>query len=221
MPALNEAQAIGAVLRNLPTALSYVVVVDNGSTDDTAAIAQAAGAIVVSEPVRGYGAACLRGIAEARRLMADIIVFLDADGADDPNDIALIVQPVLDNEADMVIGSRIRGSREPGSLTPPQVFGNWLATTLIALVWGVRFTDLGPLRSVRATSLERMNMQDRSYGWTVEMQIKAAKLGLRSVELPVAYRRRVGVSKISGTVRGTIMAGTIILSTIARHAFSK
>lgn len=222
MPALNEEAAIGNVLRSLPaTLLHAVVVVDNGSTDATAAIAAHHGATVVHEPERGYGAACLRGIAEAERQGADVIVFLDADGADDPADIAAVLQPVLDGAADMVIGSRLAGSRQRGSLTPPQVFGNWLATTLIRLLWNVRFTDLGPLRAIRAQTLAAMDMQDRNFGWTVEMQIKAAKMRTRCCEVPVHYRRRIGTSKISGTVRGTVMAGSIILSTIARYALRR
>jgi glycosyltransferase involved in cell wall biosynthesis len=222
IPALNEEAAIASVLQNLPyDCVTSVIVVDNGSTDATAAIAAAHGAIVVHEPQRGYGAACLRGIAEAQRREADIIVFLDADGADHPDDIALVLRPIIDGSADLVIGSRARGTRERGSLTIPQRFGNWLATWLIRLLWRTRFTDLGPLRAIPSTALANLHMQDRTYGWTVEMQIKAAQQGLRCHEIPVRYRRRVGTSKISGTVRGTIMAGVIILSTIARYAFRR
>jgi glycosyltransferase involved in cell wall biosynthesis len=222
MPALNEEAAIGNVLQSLPhSLLRSVIVVDNGSTDATAAIAANHGATVVLQPERGYGAACLRGIAEAQRQGATVVVFLDADGADDPTDIASVLQPVVQGNADMVIGSRARGTRESGSLTLPQRFGNWLATWLIAAIWQVRFTDLGPLRAISMSALEGLAMQDRTYGWTVEMQIKAAKRRLRCAEVPVRYRRRVGVSKISGTIRGTVMAGTIILSTITRHALRR
>jgi len=195
------------------------IVVDNGSVDATARRAQEAGATVVYEPQRGYGAACLRGIDAAREAQADIIVFVDADFSDDPSDVQNIIDGLVNNDADMCLGSRTLGRRERGSLTPQQRFGNALATRLIFWRWGIRYTDLGPLRAVTLPALTAMNMEDQSFGWTVEMQIKAALLSLKVVELPVSYRRRIGVSKISGTIRGSVMAGIIILSTITRYAF--
>lgn len=219
VPALNEEQSVGLVIDAMPGFIDHVVVVDNGSTDATADVARAHGAHVCSEPRRGYGQACLAGIEFAATLQPDIIVFADADFSDNPLDIARVVKPVSLDEADLVIGSRLRGSRERGSLTPPQVFGNWLATRLIRLFWGERFTDLGPLRAIRWNVLQQMKMADTTYGWTVEMQIKAARMHVRCVEVPVDYRRRIGTSKISGTVKGTILAGIKILSTIARNVF--
>jgi len=218
LPALNEELAIGGVIASIPVWVDDVIVVDNGSTDSTAHIAAAHGARVASEGQRGYGAACLRGIASAGP--TDIIVFMDADASDDPHDMASIVEPIVDGRADMCIGSRNHGFAEPGALTPQARFGNWLACGLMRLVWGGVFTDLGPFRAIRTRELRLLRMQDRGYGWTVEMQVKALKYGLRCVEVPVSYRRRIGQSKISGTVRGVIGAGSKILFTIARHAVS-
>ncbi len=218
IPALNEERAIGRVIGDIPKWVDRVVVADNGSTDRTAEVSRAAGAIVIAEPQRGYGAACLAAL--TRTGEADVIVFLDGDYSDHPGEMALLVDPIIDDRADMVIGSRVLGKRESGSLTPQQRFGNWLATRLIRLVWGVSYSDLGPFRAIRASSLRRLSMADRNYGWTVEMQIKAAILQLRSMEVPVSYRRRIGVSKISGTIKGTVMAGWIILSMIARYAIA-
>lgn len=217
IPALNEEMSVGMVIDAMPTLVNHIVVVDNGSTDATANIARAHGANVCSEPRRGYGQACLAGIAYAASFNPDTILFVDADFSDNPLDIEFVLTPVNNNEADLVIGSRLRGSRERGSLTPPQVFGNWLATRLIRLFWGERFTDLGPLRAIRWDVLQQMKMSDTTFGWTVEMQIKAARMHLRCVEVPVNYRRRIGTSKISGTVKGTVLAGTKILSTIASN----
>jgi glycosyltransferase involved in cell wall biosynthesis len=218
IPALNEEASIGLVVGAVRSLVDSVIVVDNGSTDATAAVAQQAGAVVVSEPVRGYGAACLAGLQALTQVPPQVVLFLDGDFSDDPADVTRVLAPVLDGSADLVIGSRVRGERERGSLTPQQVFGNWLATTLIRWRWNVEFSDLGPLRAVSWKALMQMRMEDRNYGWTVEMQIKAARLGLRCQEIPVRYRRRIGTSKVSGTVRGTIMAGYIILKTIARYA---
>ncbi|MDZ4745480.1 MAG: glycosyltransferase family 2 protein [bacterium] len=219
IPALNEVESVGLVVDAMPAFIDHIIVVDNGSTDATADVARSRGAHVCVEPRRGYGQACLSGIAYAEHLLPDIIVFADADFSDNPLDIIRIVTPVSIDEADMVIGSRVRGSRERGSLTPQQVFGNWLATRLIRLFWRERFTDLGPLRAIRWTVLRQLNMQDTTYGWTVEMQIKAARMRVRCLEVPVDYRRRIGTSKISGTFKGTVLAGTKILSTIARNVF--
>ena len=216
IPALDEEQAIGKVLRDIPEGASQVVVVDNGSRDRTAEVARGLGAEVVAEPRRGYGQACLTGIAQLDR--PDIVVFLDGDYSDYPEEMSALVAPLLTGEADMVIGSRTLGQRENGALLPQARFGNWLSTLLIRLLFGVSFTDLGPFRALRFDALQRLAMQDRDFGWTVEMQVKAARLGLRAVEVPVRYRRRIGTSKITGTLSGTLRAGHKILWTIFRYA---
>ena len=216
IPALNEAGAVALVLDALPRPLvRRIVVCDNGSTDDTAAIARAHGAIVVREPRRGYGAACLKALAALEADPPDVVLFLDADLSDDPADAGRILEPILDGRADLVIGSRTLGTREPGALTPQARFGNWLATRLLLALYGVRFTDLGPFRAIRYRSLLDLDMRDRDFGWTVEMQIKAARSGLRAAEVPAHYRRRIGRSKISGTLLGSVRAAIKILGTIA------
>ncbi|MBI3695595.1 MAG: glycosyltransferase family 2 protein [Acidobacteria bacterium] len=216
IPALNEEQSIGRALAEIPSALySQILVVDNGSTDRTAAVAVAAGATVVSEPRRGYGSACLRGIA-ALDPATDVVVFMDADSSDVPAEAAAMVQPIAEGRADLVLGSRTRGQSEAGALLPHQRFGNWLATTLIRLLYGHRYTDLGPFRAIRASSLRQLDMRDPGYGWTIEMQIKALRNGLRVLEVPVSYRRRIGTSKISGTLRASLAAGAKILWTVLR-----
>jgi len=219
IPALNEEEAIGKVLAAIPNWVDDVVVVDNGSTDRTAEVACECGARVVSEPRRGYGSACLAGIAALDE--PDVVVFLDGDFSDHPEEMPSLVAPILDGEADLVIGSRVLGQHEPGALTPQARFGNRLACTLIRLLWKVSYTDLGPFRAIRHSTLKRLDMRDRSYGWTVEMQIKAAQEGLRVREVPVSYRRRIGRSKVSGTVKGVLGAGTKILSTIFLAALSR
>ncbi len=216
IPALNEADAIGSVIAEIPGWVDSIVVADNGSTDGTGDVARAGGAIVVRESEPGYGAACLAGIGALEPV--DIVVFVDGDYSDFPADMGDLVDPIANGIADFVVGSRATGARERGALTPQQMFGNWLATTLIAVVWGARYSDLGPFRAIRANSLKALAMADRDYGWTVEMQIKAAEHKLRWQEVPVRYRRRIGVSKISGTLKGTIKAGTKILLIIGRHA---
>lgn len=215
IPALNEERAIGRVIADIPPWVDRVIVADNGSTDRTAEISRAAGALVVAEPERGYGAACLAGLRNIGD--ADIVVFLDGDYSDHPEEMVTLVDPIIAGASDMVIGSRVLGIREAGALTPQQRFGNWLATRLIRWIWGTRYSDLGPFRAIATKSLKRLAMADRTYGWTVEMQIKAAILGLRSAEVPVRYRRRIGVSKISGTITGTVKAGWKILGMIARY----
>jgi glycosyltransferase involved in cell wall biosynthesis len=216
IPALNEAAAIGRVLAAIPGWVDEVLVVDNGSTDATAAVAQKQGARVIWEPQRGYGAACLAGINALTT--PDIVVFLDGDYSDHPEEMDRLVDPLVENNADLVIGSRVLGQRQPGALTPQARFGNWLACLLIRLIWRVRYSDLGPFRAIGFPALQLLNMQDRDYGWTVEMQIKAAARHLRILEVPVSYRLRVGQSKISGTIRGVVGAGAKILATIGKEA---
>ncbi|HEX8656001.1 MAG TPA: glycosyltransferase family 2 protein [Hymenobacter sp.] len=222
IPAHNEAQAIGLVLAEIPAGLvQEVIVVDNNSSDDTSAVAQAAGATVLREPRPGYGYACLAGMAyafgKAVAEQPEIVVFLDGDHSDYPEQMPDLLAPLLHGTADLVIGSRALGERERGALLPQQRFGNWLATRLLRLRYGGHFTDLGPFRAIGAPALLGLQMADKTYGWTVEMQIKAARQGLRTVEVPVRYRRRIGTSKVSGTVRGTLGAGYKILWTIYRY----
>ena len=196
-----------------------IIVCNNGSSDQTAQVAAAAGAVVVNQPKKGYGNACLKGIEyiAQKSVKPDIVVFLDADYSDHPEEMTLIITPITEGVADLVIGSRALGARESGSMTPQQVFGNWLATRLIQLFFNTSFTDLGPFRAIRYDKLLDINMIDKNFGWTVEMQVKAAKRKLRCVEIPVTYRRRIGVSKVSGTVKGTILAGYKIILTIFRY----
>lgn len=231
IPAFNEENSVGQVVREIPSGVSNstpaernwilqeVVVVNNNSNDQTAVEAARAGATVLDEPIQGYGRACLRGIAYARNLepKPDVVVFLDADYSDYPEEIRQVVAPILTEGYDMVIGSRALGNRQRGSMTPQQVFGNWLATNLLRLFYGVRYTDLGPFRAIRLSSLLALDMRDQTYGWTVEMQLKAAKQRLRVTEVPVNYRKRIGFSKISGTVKGTLGAGYKIITTIFRY----
>ena len=214
IPALDEERAIARVIGDIPAWVDEIVVADNCSRDRTAEIAEQAGAKVVHERERGYGAACQAGIAALRA--ADIVVFLDGDRSDDPGEMAALVDPIAEDRADFVIGSRVTGKPARGALTPQQRFGNWLACRLILIFWGARFTDLGPFRAIRWHALESLGMRDRDYGWTVEMQASAARAGLRVLEVPASYRRRIGRSKISGTVRGVLGAGWKILYTIAR-----
>ena len=220
IPAFNEENGIGQVIQEIPKGIVHeIILVNNASTDYTGQVAAKAGATVLNEPVPGYGRACLKGI-EYLKLSdqkPDIVVFLDADHSDYPEEIAQVIKPILDLRADLVIGSRALGTKEKGSMTPQQIFGNWLATRLLKLFYGVKFTDLGPFRAITYEKLLGLNMQDKTFGWTVEMQLKAAKSGLRCVEVPVRYRRRIGFSKISGTVKGTVMAGYKILYTIFKY----
>lgn len=219
IPAFNEEESIGSVLRDIPDDLvEEVIVVDNASTDTTAERAAEAGATVLSEPRKGYGSACLRGLAYALPKEYDIIVFLDADYSDHPEEMPQLLKPIINDGYDLVIGSRALGEREEGAMPPQALFGNWLATGLIRLIWGYRFTDLGPFRAITTDALRKISMEDTNYGWTVEMQIKAARQGLRAMEVPVSYRKRIGHSKISGTLSGTIKAGWKILYTIARYS---
>ncbi len=220
VPAFNEEESISKVIDAIPkNIISDVIVTNNNSTDNTANVAAKAGAIVLDEDRKGYGWACLKGIAKAKELGATIIVFLDGDYSDHPEQLPEVVAPILKNEADLVIGSRVLGKREKGSLTPQQVFGNWLATKLMHIFYGVKYTDLGPFRAITVEGLEKLKMQDKTYGWTIEMQIRAAQHKLRSTEVPVDYRNRIGVSKVSGTVKGTIMAGYKIIFAILKYKF--
>ena len=220
IPALDEESSIGRVLDALPRGLiRRVVVVDNGSTDGTAAAARAHGATVVKEPRRGYGAACLKGLEALAADPPDAVLFLDADLSDDPTQADEVLRPILEGRADLVIGSRALGKREPGALTPHARFGNWLATRLLRLLYGARYTDLGPFRAIRYDALCGLGMADRDFGWTIEMQVKAARAGLRHAEVPVRYRRRMGRSKISGTIAGSVQAGAKILGVIAADFF--
>lgn len=220
IPAYNEEQSIGEVVQHIPKDLvQEIVVVNNNSKDRTREVAQAAGATVIDQPLPGYGNACLKGIEyiKGQAQQPDIIVFLDGDYSDYPEEMPIVIQPIIDDQADLVIGSRALGERERGSMTPQQVFGNWLATFLIKHIYKIEFTDLGPFRAITWEKLMAIGMVDRNFGWTVEMQIKAAKEGLRCVEVPVNYRQRIGVSKVSGTVKGTIMAGYKILYLIFKY----
>ena len=216
IPALNEADSIGVLLRQLPPLFAQIVVVDNGSEDATGEVARAAGAQVVREPRRGYGRACLAGLAALRPEITAVVI-MDADLSDDPADVQRLAKTFVEGGWDLVVGSRVLGNAEPGALTPVQRFGNWLTTRLIRWIWNVSFTDLGPLRIVRRETLRRLDLWDGDFGWNVEMQVKAARLGLRVTEIPVNYRRRrFGKSKISGTVIGSSRAGVKILWTVYR-----
>jgi glycosyltransferase involved in cell wall biosynthesis len=218
IPAHNEESALPLVLDAIPAGLvEEVVVVDNASTDGTADAARSRGATVLFEPRRGYGAACLRGLRHLETKRPDVVVFLDADYSDHPEEMPRLLDPIVKDGADLVIGSRVLGSREPGALLPQARLGNWLAARLMRLFYGGRFTDLGPFRAIRFEALRGLGMADRDFGWTAEMQIKALKHGLRVSEVPVSYRRRVGSSKITGTLSGTLLAGAKILWTIGRN----
>jgi len=224
IPAYNEQEALPQVLRDLPE-VGRVIVANNASTDRTAEVATSAGAIVIDEPRRGYGSACLAGLRELERLIdegasaPEVVVFIDADYSDHPEQLAELVAPIFKNRADFVLGSRILGDREPGAMPPQSLYGNRLACGLMRLLFGARYTDLGPFRAISYPHLLRLEMSDTNFGWTVEMQIKAVKAQLRTLELPVRYRKRIGTSKISGTLRGAISAGTKILYTIAKYGF--
>ncbi|MCB9521274.1 MAG: glycosyltransferase [Myxococcales bacterium] len=219
IPALDEERAIGEVVSALvDPRVRRVVVVDNGSRDATAARAREAGAVVVQEPRRGYGQACLTGLATLSADPPDVVGFIDGDGSDFPDDMTTLLD-ALARGFDMVIGSRTSGLASRGALLPQAIFGNWLATRLVAALFDHEYTDLGPMRVVTWAALEKMAMQDRDFGWTVEMQVRAARLRMRCAEVPVHYRRRLGdQSKVTGTVRGSVRAGHKILWTIAREA---
>jgi glycosyltransferase involved in cell wall biosynthesis len=226
IPAWNEEESLPQVLDALPRFLiRNIVVGNNASTDRTAEVAAAKGAIVVDAPIRGYGSACLAAMHYIRTSphgQPDVVVFLDADLSDEPGQLPEIIRPILAGHSDFVVGSRMLGQMDQGAMTLPQRFGNWLAPALIRLFWGMKFTDLGPFRAIKWATLESMQMEDKNFGWTVEMQIKAAKMQIPSMEVPVRYHKRVaGESKVSGTIKGAWKAGTIILGCVFKHLFTK
>jgi glycosyltransferase involved in cell wall biosynthesis len=221
IPAYNEEDSIAKVINDIPKNVDEVIVVSNNSTDNTEINAKKAGATVLKENRKGYGYACLKGMDHVshQATKPDIIVFLDGDYSDYPEQLTEIVAPILNDDIDFVIGSRVKRLREKGSMTPQQVFGNWLATFLMKLFFGAKFTDLGPFRAIKYQKLLALEMEDKTYGWTVEMQLKAIKRNFTYTEIPVKYRNRIGVSKVSGTVKGTIFAGVKILSWIFKYSF--
>lgn len=220
IPAYNEEESIGKVIDDIPIdQVDEVVVVNNNSSDNTTQNAKATGATVLDETQMGYGYACLKGIsyAKEKKESPDIIVFLDGDYSDYPEEICELVRPIIEDDVDMVIGSRTLGNAAEGALLPQQIFGNWLAVNLIRFLYGIKFTDLGPFRAIKFDRLLELNMTDKTYGWTVEMQVKAAKEKFKCTEVPVSYRKRIGVSKITGTLSGSIKAGYKILWTIFKY----
>jgi len=223
IPAYNEAESIAKVIEDVPKDVSEIIVISNNSTDETETEAQKAGATVLSEEKRGYGHACLKGMDYIARQTPkpDIVVFLDGDYSDYPEELSKIVAPIVEENIDFVIGARVKKLREDGSMTFPQKFGNWLATSLMRLFFNSTFTDLGPFRAIKYEKLLLLNMEDKTYGWTVEMQLKALKQKFSYREVPVHYRNRIGVSKVSGTVKGAIFAGVKILSWIFKYSFKK
>ena len=221
IPAYNEEASIAKVIKDIPLNVQEVIVVSNNSTDATEQQAKNAGATILTESRKGYGYACLKGmdyIAEQNE-KPDIIVFLDGDYSDYPEQLEELVTPIVNNEVDFVIGTRVKSLRETGSMTPQQIFGNWLATFLMNILFGAKFTDLGPFRAISYETLLGLQMEDKTYGWTVEMQLKILKQKVSYMEVPVKYRNRIGISKVSGTVRGSIMAGVKILGWIFKYSF--
>jgi len=219
IPAFNESKSIGKVIADIPEMVTEIIVVDNASTDNTGDFAKEKGATVLRENRKGYGYSCLKGMDYISKGVKqnDIIVFLDGDYSDFPAEIELLISPIIISGFDMVIGSRVLGERQKGSMLFQQIAGNWLATSLIKLFYNAHFTDLGPFRAITWNALQQINMKDKTFGWTVEMQVKAAKLNLKFTEIPVSYRKRIGVSKVSGTIKGTILAGYKILLTIFKN----
>lgn len=223
IPAYNEADSIVNVIKDIPQNVNEVIVVNNNSTDNTEINAKNAGATVLTENKKGYGYACLKGMDYISNLETkpDIIVFLDGDYSDYPEELTKVVKPIIEDDIDFVIGARVKHLREQGSMTPQQIFGNWLATFLMKLLFKAKFTDLGPFRALKYNKLLALHMEDKTYGWTVEMQLKALKQKLTYIEIPVRYKQRIGVSKVSGTIKGTIFAGVKILGWIFKYSFKK
>ncbi len=221
IPAHNEADAITKVIHDIPDSVEEIIVVDNASTDSTSKNAKNAGATVLFEPKKGYGHACLKGIdyIENQKETTEIVVFLDGDYSDYPEELEKLVAPIIDNNVDFVLGTRARALREKGAMQPQQIFGNWLATTLMTLFFKSKFTDLGPFRAIKYPVLKALMMEDKTYGWTVEMQLKILKKEFTYLEVPVNYRNRIGVSKVSGTLKGSIFAGIKILTWIFKYSF--
>lgn len=211
IPVFNEEDSIASVIKDIPGFIDEIVVVNNGSRDRTSEIASNAGATVLTEIDKGYGAACLKGIDYIKNKNYEIVVFLDGDFSDHPCEMELVLNPIIKDDYDLVIGSRLLGQREKGAMLPQAIFGNWLSCFLIRLFWGYRFSDLGPFRAITYCALQKLDMKDRNFGWTVEMQIKAAKQKLRAIEVPVSYRKRIGISKVTGTISGTVKASVKIL----------
>jgi glycosyltransferase involved in cell wall biosynthesis len=220
IPAFNEADSIALVINELPKTVSEIIVINNNSSDKTVKNAQTAGATVLSENRKGYGYACLCGLdyVAAQSKLPDIIVFIDGDYSDYPEELDKVVAPILEDNLDFVVGARKKSLREEGSMTPQQIFGNWLATFLMRLFFGAKFTDLGPFRAIKYEKLKELKMEDKTYGWTVEMQLKVLKKKMAYTEVPVRYKRRIGVSKVSGTVKGSIFAGIKILGWIFKYS---
>ena len=223
IPAFNEEKSIAKVIAEIPDFVEEIVVVNNNSTDQTAQVATKAGASVLTEKSKGYGYACLKGIdyLSQKDKTPEILVFLDGDFSDFPQELTKVIQPILDDKADFVVGVRVKDLRESGSLTPQQVFGNWLACFLMKILYQSSFTDLGPFRAIRWDTLENLKMSDKTYGWTIEMQLKVLRQKISYQEVPVSYKKRIGVSKVSGTVKGTIFAGVKIIGWIFKHYLSK
>lgn len=221
IPAFNEEGSIGHVIRAIPNMVNEIIVISNNSTDNTGQVAQTAGATVLNESRKGYGYACLKGLdyIATKDNQPDIVVFLDGDYSDYPEELPKIVSPILKKNIDFVVGARIKSLREPGSMTFPQIFGNWLATFLMRVFFRSTFTDLGPFRAIKYEKLLQLHMVDKTYGWTVEMQLKVLKHKMTYTEIPVRYRNRIGVSKVSGTVKGAIFAGIKILGWIFKYSF--
>ncbi len=223
IPAYNEQSSIVKVIQDIPSIVDEIIVVNNNSSDQTAKKAREAGAKVLTELERGYGHACLRAMAYVaqQEIKPDIIVFLDGDYSDYPEQLTSLVRPIIEKNIDLVIGARVKTLREKGAMTVPQKFGNWLATSLMKLLFGSRFTDLGPFRAIKYDKLLALHMEDKTYGWTVEMQLKALRQKYSYTEIPMKYRNRIGVSKVSGTVKGAIFAGIKILTWIFKYSFKK
>jgi glycosyltransferase involved in cell wall biosynthesis len=221
IPAHNEEKAIAHVIKEIPNSVSEIIIISNNSTDNTIKVATAAGATVLSENRKGYGYACLKGMEyiSNQEIKPDIVVFLDGDYSDYPDELTQLIAPILENNIDFVVGSRVAHLRERNSMTPQQIFGNWLATTLMKIFFKATFTDLGPFRAIKYNKLLALNMEDKTYGWTVEMQLKVLKHKMSYVEIPVRYKNRIGVSKVSGTVKGSVMAGIKIIGWIFKYTF--